>query len=63
MKIIYKDKWGFWFLARYTFILEDEEESLTELVVSKEQWLKFNVGDFYDTHYKQLFKYDCLNED
>ena len=58
MKIIHKDKWGFWFLTRYIFIVEDEDESLTELNVSKEQWMRFNVGDFYDPHYKQFFKYD-----
>ena len=58
MKIIHKDKWGFWFLTRYTFIVEDEEESLTELNVSKDKWMRFNVGDFYDSHYQQFFKYD-----
>jgi hypothetical protein len=48
MKIVYKDKWGFWFFVRYNFILEDEDESLTELTVPKDVWLKFNVGDCYD---------------
>ncbi len=62
MKIIHKDKWGFWFFKRYTFIVEDEDESLTELNVSKDKWMRFKVGDFYDPHYKQFFKYDCLNE-
>ena len=58
MKIIHKDKWGFWFFKRYTFIVEDEDESLTELNVSKDKWMRFKVGDFYDSHYKQFFKYD-----
>ena len=31
MKIIHKDKWGFWFFTRYTFIIEDEE-ALSDLI-------------------------------
>lgn len=58
MKIIHKDKWGFWFFKRYTFILEDEEESLTEIVVKRDVWLRFDVGDYYDAHYHQFYKYD-----
>ena len=58
MKIIHKDKLGFWFLVKYYFIVEDDDESLTEVTVSKDTWLKFNVGDFYDPHYQQFYKYD-----
>jgi len=48
MRIIHKDCWGIWIFKRYTFILENEEESLTEIVVSKDVWEKYNVGDqFY----------------
>ena len=61
MKIIYKDKWGFWIFSRYSYVLEDEEESLTEIVVDKNTWYKFNVGDYYDPHYKNFFKYDSKN--
>lgn len=58
MKIIHKDRVGFWFLVRYSFILEDEDEGLTEMVVNKQTWQRFDVGDYYDTHYGQFFKYD-----
>jgi hypothetical protein len=58
MKIIHKDKWGFWFFVRYNFIVEDDDESLTELTVSKDLWLRFNVGDYYDPLYDQYYKYD-----
>jgi len=47
MRIIHKDCWGIWIFKRYTFILESEEESLTEIVVSKDVWDKYNVGDHY----------------
>jgi hypothetical protein len=47
MKIILKDKWGFLFFKRYSFYLEDENESLVECIVSKEVWGKYNVGDKY----------------
>jgi len=56
MKIIQKDKIGFWFLVRYSFYLEDECEGLTEIVVKKDIWEKFDVGDYYDTHYNQFYK-------
>lgn len=58
MKIIHKDKWGFWIFTRYSFILEDENEGLTEIVVDKKKWQRFCVGDYYDAHYGQFFKYD-----
>jgi hypothetical protein len=57
MKIIKKDYWGVWIFKRYSFILEDCEESLTELVVSKNTWNKWNVGDFFDKHYQQFYRY------
>jgi hypothetical protein len=47
MKIIHKDSWGFWFFKRYSLIVEDENESLTEVIVSKTVWEKFKIGDFY----------------
>lgn len=56
MKIIKKDCWGFWFFKRYSFYLEDEEESITELIVSKEEWDGFDVDDYFDPQYKKLFK-------
>jgi hypothetical protein len=56
MKIIHKDYWGFWIFKRYSFILENEEESLTEIVVKKEVWEKWNVGDLYDPHYETFYK-------
>jgi hypothetical protein len=50
MRIIHKDCCGIWILKRYTFILEDEFESLTETVVSKEVWEKYKVGDHYENN-------------
>ena len=58
MKIIHKDKWGFWIFTRYTFIVEDEEGSLTEVTAPKDVWIRHEVGDYYDPHYHQFFKYD-----
>ena len=46
-KIILKDKWGFWFFKRHSFIIEDIDQSLTELHVNEETWNKYNVGDQY----------------
>ena len=57
MRIIKKDCWGFWIFKRYSFILENEEEGLNEIVVSKNVWEKWNVGDYCDPHYKQFFRY------
>jgi hypothetical protein len=62
MKIILKDKWGFWFFKRYSFYMEDESESITEVLVNKDIWEKFGVGDYFDTHYHQFFKYDKRNK-
>jgi hypothetical protein len=61
MKIINKSNWGFWIFSRYSFILENDEEGLTEIVVNKKTFDKFNVGDYYDSHYGQFFKYDSRN--
>ena len=47
MKIYHKDYWGFWFLKRYSLYVEDENESLTEILVDKETWEFYNVGDIY----------------
>lgn len=58
MKIIHKDKWGFWFFVRYSFYIEDDNEGITEIYVDKKTWQKFNVGDYFDTHYHQFYKYN-----
>jgi len=47
-KIIHKDKCGFWILVRYSIIVEDENEGLTEVIVDKETFSKYNVGDTYE---------------
>lgn len=48
MKIYHKDVWDFWFLKRYSFYVEDEEQSLTEIIVDKNTWCRYNVGDIYE---------------
>ena len=62
MKIIHKSNWGFWIFSRYSFILENEEEGLDEIVIDKKTWNNFEIGDFYDSHYGQFFKYDQRNK-
>ena len=52
MKIILKDKWGFWFFKRYSFYIEDEDEGITEVFVNKSTWDRLNVGDYFDKHNK-----------
>ena len=48
-KIIHKDVCGFWiFKNRYSMIVEDEHEGLTEIVVDKKTFDKYNVGDKYE---------------
>ena len=47
MKIYHKDIWGFWFFKRYSLYVEDESESLTEILTDKNTWIKYNVGDIY----------------
>ncbi len=47
MKIYHKDAWGFWFLKRYSFYVESEEQSLTEITVDRDTWNMYNVGDIY----------------
>jgi hypothetical protein len=59
MKIIHKDKWGFWPLQWYTFIVEDNDGGLTELDIEKDIWVQYNVGDYFDNqHYNQFYKHD-----
>lgn len=48
LKIIHKDVWGFWIFKRYSLIVEDENESLTEIIVDKETWMKYNIGNHYE---------------
>ena len=47
-KVIHKDKCGFWILVRYSMIIEDENEGLTEVIVNKETFDNYNVGDKYE---------------
>lgn len=56
MKIIHKDKWGFFILTWYTYIVEGENGELKEVNVNKHIWNKFNVGDYYDPHYNKFYK-------
>ena len=46
-KIIHKDVCGFWIFKRYSMIVEDKFEGLTEVIVDEDTFLKFNVGDEY----------------
>jgi hypothetical protein len=48
MKIYHKDVWGFWIFKRYSFYVEDESESLTEILVDKKTWMWYNIGDKYE---------------
>jgi len=48
MKIYYKETWGFWFFKRYSFYVEDEQEGLTEILVDKNTWLSYDIGDPYE---------------
>jgi len=50
MKIYHKDSWGFWIFTRHSLYVQDEEESLTELIVDKSTWSAYNVGDYYTKH-------------
>jgi hypothetical protein len=49
MKIYHKDAWGFWIFKRYSLFVEDENEGLTELMVNRETFNKYNIGDHYAT--------------
>lgn len=46
-KIYHKDTWGFWFFRRYSFYVGDEFDSLSEILVDKNIWIKHNVGDYF----------------
>jgi hypothetical protein len=48
MKIYHKDVWGFLFFKRYSFYVEDEDQSLTEILVDKDTWDLYNTGDVYE---------------
>ena len=50
MKIYHKDVWGFWFLKRYSFYVEDESEGLIEVLVDKHTWTQYAVGDIYEKY-------------
>ena len=48
-KIIEKSFCGFWiFKNRYSLILEDENEGLTEVIVDKDTYNNYNIGDAYE---------------
>jgi len=47
-KIIHKDKCGFWIFVRYSMIVEDDDEGLTEVVVDKYTYMNYNIGDTYE---------------
>ena len=48
-KIIHKDVCGFWiFKNRYSMIIEDENEGLTEVLVDKQTFNRYNIGDIYE---------------
>lgn len=61
MQIVHKHKWGFWIFKRYAFIMKKTDETLVELFVPQSIWLRFDVGDYYDIHYHQFYKYDQKN--
>jgi len=48
MKIYHKDILGFWFFKRYSFYVKDESEGLIEVLVDKNTWLRYNIGDIYE---------------
>ena len=48
LKIIHKDECGFWIFKRYSFIIEDQDEGLTEVVVDKQTYDGYNIGDKYE---------------
>lgn len=48
MKIYYKESWGFWIFKRYSFYVQDEFEGLTEYIVDKNTWNRYNIGDTYE---------------
>jgi hypothetical protein len=50
MKIYHKESWGFWIFTRYSFYTEDEWGGLTEVLVDKDTWNRYNIGDKYEIH-------------
>lgn len=48
MKIYYKETWGFWIFKRYSFYVRDEQEGLTEILVDKNTWQSYDIGDTYE---------------
>ena len=47
-KIIHKDVCGFWIFKRYSMIVEDKNEGLTEVIVDKATYERYNIGDKYE---------------
>lgn len=48
-KIIHKDFCGFWiFKNRYSIILEDKNEGLSEVIVDKLTYEQYSIGDIYE---------------
>ena len=48
MKIYYKESWGFWIFKYYSFYVEDSNEGLTEILIDKNTWNRYNIGDTYE---------------
>jgi hypothetical protein len=46
-RIFYKESWGFWIFKRYSFYIQDKDESITEVHVDKSTWGAYNIGDYY----------------
>ena len=50
LKVYHKDSWGFWIFARYSLYVQDADDGLTELLVDKNTWSRYNIGDYYIKH-------------
>ena len=48
MKIYFKESWGFWIFKYYSFYVEDSNEGLTEILIDKNTWNRYNIGDYYE---------------
>ncbi len=57
MRIVFKVKRGFWVFSVFYFYLFGDEDPKGTLIkeVDKKTWNKFNIGDYFDTHYHQFY--------
>jgi hypothetical protein len=58
MRIVLKIKRGFWGFKRYIFYLFDGSDLSKDMLikeVDRKTWKKFDVGDYFDTHYHQFY--------